>query len=81
MAGRNDPNSATAQFFIKHADNTGLDYPSPDGFRLRRVWQGCAGHVDRRQDRQRPNRNRNMHQNIPLEPVVIQSIEFLSNKK
>jgi peptidyl-prolyl cis-trans isomerase A (cyclophilin A) len=31
MARTSDPNSATAQFFINHVDNNGLNYPSPDG--------------------------------------------------
>lgn len=32
MARTSDPNSATAQFFINHADNANLDYPSFDGW-------------------------------------------------
>lgn len=31
MARTGDPDSATAQFFINHKDNVGLDYPNPDG--------------------------------------------------
>lgn len=31
MARTNDPNSATAQFFINVVDNAGLNAPSPDG--------------------------------------------------
>ncbi|WP_267968644.1 peptidylprolyl isomerase [Myxococcus stipitatus] len=31
MARTSDPNSATAQFFINTVDNSGLDYPRPDG--------------------------------------------------
>lgn len=31
MARTNDPNSATAQFFINHVDNNGLNHPNPDG--------------------------------------------------
>jgi cyclophilin family peptidyl-prolyl cis-trans isomerase len=30
MARLADPHSATAQFFINHVDNPGLDYPNPD---------------------------------------------------
>lgn len=32
MARTGDPHSATAQFFINHADNDNLDYPSFDGW-------------------------------------------------
>lgn len=32
MARTGDPHSATAQFFINHADNTQLDFPSFDGW-------------------------------------------------
>jgi cyclophilin family peptidyl-prolyl cis-trans isomerase len=32
MARTSDPHSATAQFFINHADNAFLDYPSRDGW-------------------------------------------------
>lgn len=32
MARTGDPHSATAQFFINHADNSNLDYPSFDGW-------------------------------------------------
>ncbi|NIQ94678.1 MAG: peptidyl-prolyl cis-trans isomerase, partial [Desulfuromonadales bacterium] len=31
MARTRIPDSATSQFFINHVDNTGLDYPKPDG--------------------------------------------------
>lgn len=31
MARTSDPNSATAQFFINHVSNDGLNYPKPDG--------------------------------------------------
>ena len=32
MARTGNPHSATAQFFINHKDNPGLDHPSPDGW-------------------------------------------------
>ena len=32
MARRPNPHSATAQFFINHVDNPGLDFPKPDGW-------------------------------------------------
>ena len=32
MARTSNPDSATSQFFINTVDNTGLDYPKPDGY-------------------------------------------------
>jgi len=32
MARSSDPDSATSQFFINTVENTGLDYPNPDGY-------------------------------------------------
>ena len=32
MARTSNPDSATSQFFINTVDNTGLDYPNPDGY-------------------------------------------------
>jgi peptidyl-prolyl cis-trans isomerase A (cyclophilin A) len=43
MARTNDPNSATAQFFINVKDNTGLDYPSNGGYAVfGKVVEGMA---------------------------------------
>jgi len=81
MARRQDPNSATAQFFINHKDNAGLDFPSPDGSGYAvfgKVVQGLDV-VDK--IAKSPTGNRNGHQNVPLEPVVIQSIKVISDKK
>ena len=81
MARRPDPNSATAQFFINHKDNAGLDFPSPDGSGYAvfgKVVQGMDV-VDK--IAKVPTGNRSMYQNVPLEPVVIQSIKIISDKK
>ena len=74
MARRGDPNSATAQFFINHVDNKGLNRPSPDGFgyavfgkvidgldvvdKIASVETGSVGQF----------------QNVPVTPVEIKSI-------
>ena len=43
MARTNDPNSATAQFFINVKDNAGLDYPSNGGYAVfGKVVEGMA---------------------------------------
>ena len=80
MARRGDPHSATAQFFINHRDNTGLDYPAHDGWGYAvfgKVTQGMEV-VDK--IARVSTGNRGMHQNVPLEPVVIQSVKILSDK-
>ncbi len=77
MARTPDPHSASAQFFINVADNTFLDHraPTPDGWgycvfakvvdgmdvvnKIKGVQTGSAGH----------------HQDVPVEDVVIESVE------
>lgn len=80
MARRPDPHSATAQFFINHKDNAFLDYPGQDGWGYAvfgKVTQGLDV-VDK--IAKVPTGNRGMHQNVPVEPVVIQSVKVLSDK-
>ena len=80
MARTRDPNSATAQFFINHADNGNLDYPSFDGWGYAvfgKVVQGMDV-VDR--IAQVPTGNAGMHQNVPRTPVVIESVKIISEK-
>jgi cyclophilin family peptidyl-prolyl cis-trans isomerase len=80
MARRPDPHSATAQFFINHKDNSNLDYPAHDGWGYAvfgKVTQGIEV-VDK--IAKTPTGNRGMHQNVPLEPIVIQSVKVLSDK-
>ena len=80
MARRPDPHSATAQFFINHKDNAFLDYPGQDGWGYAvfgKVTQGLDV-VDK--IAKVPTGNRGMYQNVPVEPVVIQSVKVLSDK-
>jgi cyclophilin family peptidyl-prolyl cis-trans isomerase len=77
MARTGDPHSATAQFFINHKPNPGLDYPSRDGWGYAvfgKVTQGLDV-LDR--IAQVTTTNRNMHQNVPVEPVIIQTVKVL----
>jgi peptidyl-prolyl cis-trans isomerase A (cyclophilin A) len=74
MARTSDPNSATSQFFINVVDNPNLNYPSFDGHGYAvfgRVVRGMDV-VDKiksvRTSTQGP------HQNVPAEPVVIESV-------
>ncbi|MBE2258523.1 MAG: peptidyl-prolyl cis-trans isomerase [Rhodobacteraceae bacterium] len=81
MARTSDPHSASAQFFINHQDNAPLNYPGSDGWGYAvfgKVTQGTDV-VDR--IAKVPTGNRGMHQNVPLEPVVIQSVKIVPEKK
>ena len=81
MARLPNPHSATAQFFINHKDNPGLDYPSPDGWGYAvfgKVTQGIDV-VDK--IARKPTGNRGDYQDVPLEPIVIQTVKILPDKK
>ena len=83
MARTSDPNSATAQFFINVADNDSLNFrePSRAGFgyavfgrvvkgmdvvmRIENAPTGAAGPFSR---------------DVPLQPVIINSVSLVSNK-
>ena len=72
MARTNDPDSATAQFFVNVADNAFLDpTPSSPGYTVfGRVVSGMDV-VNKIKTVQTGNAG--MHQDVPLTPVVIQS--------
>ncbi len=79
MARTNDPQSATAQFFINVADNGFLDFKSPTG----NGWGYCVfGKVIEGTDvvdkiRAVPTGNSGPHQDVPLENVIIESAEVV----
>jgi len=81
MARTGDPHSATAQFFINLKNNAFLDYPSRDGWgyavfgkvvqgfdvveKIATVATGSAG----------------PHRDVPVTPVIIESVKLLPAKK
>lgn len=78
MARTSDPHSATAQFFINAADtNDFLNHTSKSGS----GWGYCVfGRVTAGDDvvdaiRQVQTGSAGMHQDVPVEPVVIQSVK------
>lgn len=74
MARTSDPNSATSQFFINLVDNAPLDHGARDfGYAVFGRVIGGMDVVERIGSV--PTGNRGMHQNVPLEPVTIVSIE------
>jgi cyclophilin family peptidyl-prolyl cis-trans isomerase len=81
MARTNDPNSATAQFFINHADNRLLDYPKPDGYGYAVFGKVTHGMdvVDRIAKVATGNHPAG-HRNVPLAPVIIQSVKLQKDK-
>jgi cyclophilin family peptidyl-prolyl cis-trans isomerase len=81
MARRGDPHSATAQFFINHKDNAMLDYPGQDGWGYAVFGKVVKGLDVVDKIAKVPTGNRGMHQNVPVEPVVIQSVKVVSDKK
>lgn len=75
MARTNVPDSATSQFFINVVDNPRLDFPNPDGHGYAvfgRVIQGTDV-VDK--IRQVPTTNRGSYEDVPMEAVIIRSVE------
>ncbi|MCL1113522.1 MULTISPECIES: peptidylprolyl isomerase [Shewanella] len=76
MARTSDPHSATAQFFININDNTFLDFKSE----TTQGWGYCVfGEVVEGMDvvekiKAVATGNRGMHQNVPLEAVVINNV-------
>jgi peptidyl-prolyl cis-trans isomerase B (cyclophilin B) len=77
MARTSDPHSATAQFFINVADNTFLNHTSPTS----QGWgYAVFGKVVEGQDvidkiRQVKTGSRGMHQDVPVDDVVIERAE------
>ncbi len=79
MARTSDPHSATAQFFINVTDNDFLNHRGPQSGRtwgyavFGRVTEGLEV-VD--EIRQVETTSRGMHQDVPVEPVVIERVEL-----
>jgi len=74
MARTSDPHSATSQFFINHADNASLDYPSRDGWGYAVFGRVVGGMetVDRIADVYTGTKNG--MRNVPEETVLIESV-------
>jgi peptidyl-prolyl cis-trans isomerase A (cyclophilin A) len=78
MARTNDPNSATAQFFINVVDNARLDYSgdmSPGYTVFGKVVAGTEV-VDK--IKTVPTSNQGMFQNVPMNPVTIEKAQCVA---
>lgn len=77
MARTSDPHSATAQFYINLVDNKSLDYPSFDGWGY-----AVFGKVTQGFDVvQKIGKTKTHAQDVPVTPVIIESIKLLPEKK
>lgn len=81
MARTSAPHSATAQFFINVVDNTNLDFTSesPNGWGYAVFGQVVEGLDVVLSIEEVGTGNRGMHQNVPLEPVIIEKAVKLSD--
>jgi cyclophilin family peptidyl-prolyl cis-trans isomerase len=80
MARTPHPHSATAQFFINVADNEFLNFtaPTPQGFGYAVFGKVTQGMDVVMKIVAVPTGNRSGHQNVPLKPIVIQSVRVIS---
>jgi len=83
MARTSDPHSASAQFFINTVDNAFLDHR---GKTLQGWGYAVFGKVTKGMDVVRKiesvaTGNAGMHQNVPVQAVLIQNVEKLPRKK
>ncbi|MEW2515229.1 peptidylprolyl isomerase [Streptomyces sp. NPDC046870] len=79
MARTNDPHSATAQFFINVSDNAFLDYSakSPAGWGYAVFGKVTEGRDVVDSIKAVKTGSRHGHQDVPTEPVVIESAKVL----
>ncbi|MCG6872969.1 MAG: peptidyl-prolyl cis-trans isomerase [Gammaproteobacteria bacterium] len=77
MARTNDPHSATAQFFINTVDNGRLDFsnPTPSGWGYTVFGQVTSGLDVVKKIEATATGQKGMHGDVPLEPIVIQSVK------
>ncbi|MDR0996248.1 MAG: peptidyl-prolyl cis-trans isomerase [Zoogloeaceae bacterium] len=81
MARTADPDSATAQFFINLVDNGNLDYPSFDGAGYCVFGKVIEGMEIVDKIAQVSTGRVGPHENVPKNPVVIQSVTITEKDK
>lgn len=79
MARTNQPHSATSQFFINVADNRFLDYPGQDGWGYCVFGKVVKGMEVVNQIKGVATGNRNGHQDVPKDNILIESTTIAEN--
>lgn len=79
MARTNDPNSATAQFFVNYKDNSFLDHtgPTPSGWGYAVFGEVTEGMDVVDSMAKQATGNRGMHQDVPKTDIVIEKAEII----
>ncbi len=77
MARTADPHSASSQFFINLVPNTFLDYPSRDGWGYAVFGKVVKGMDVVEKIGKVATTDAGFHQNVPVEPVVIEGARVL----
>lgn len=77
MARTQDPNSATAQFFINVKDNLMLNAPNPDGHGYAVFGKVVTGHDVVDKIKSVAVGNKGFHQNVPNTPILIQTATII----
>jgi cyclophilin family peptidyl-prolyl cis-trans isomerase len=81
MARTNQPHSASAQFFINTKNNDFLNYPGQDGWGYAVFGKVVSGMDVVMKISGVATGNAGMFQDVPREPVVIESATLVADKK
>ena len=81
MARTSDPHSASAQWFINVKNNDFLNYPGQDGWGYAVFGKVVSGLDVVMKISKVPTGSSGMHQDVPREPVIIESVTVVADKK
>ena len=81
MARTNQPHSASAQWFINLKNNDFLNYPGQDGWGYAVFGKVVSGMDVVNKIAKVPTGSSGMHQDVPREPVIIESVTVVGDKK
>jgi cyclophilin family peptidyl-prolyl cis-trans isomerase len=81
MARTNQPHSASAQWFINTKNNDFLNYPGQDGWGYAVFGKVVSGMDVVMKISKVPTGSAGMHQDVPRDPVVIESVTVVGDDK